>query len=155
MSTTQWWTCCLMLSVTPCLSANAQLIPPPLHQGQRVRVTAPASSPARITGTFIGIRSDSVVVAGPEGERAVPRSAVLRLDVSRGPKTNAGTGALIGMGVVGAAGLVACGGCFASDDGGGANFLLVLFPSLAGGALIGVLIGSGVHSDRWEPVPSF
>jgi hypothetical protein len=153
MSTTQCWMCSLLLSVTPWLSARSQLIAPPLHRGQRVRVTAPASSTRPITGTFIAIRSDSIVVAAPTGERAVPRAAVVRLDVSRGPKTNTGTGALIGMGVIGAVGLVACGSCFASDDGAGANFLLVFVPSLAGGALIGALIGNGVHSDRWEPVP--
>jgi len=81
----------------------------------------------------------------------LPRSGVQSIDVWAGTKSQTGKGALLG-GAVGAAVGVGFGALICSEEhdcptyvGAGA----LIFGAVGAGA--GALVGSGSHTDRWEP----
>jgi len=133
------------------------------RQGERVRVTAPEHQITRLTGTLVGMQADTLLVATGSTQRSIPRRLVTRLEVSRGQRSAAGKGALIGLasalGVVGVVGYSACSSatsprsCFESQEGAQYIFLATWAASGAAGALVGALIGGGVRRERWEVVP--
>lgn len=172
------WACWLAFSLTPFGTAEAQQQPGSLHEGQRIRITAPVRGLTQITGTFVAIRSDTLLMASVDrlyqpavyrsvahvpGQLEVPLSTVTRLEVSRGRSSNAGRGALIGLvgGLVvgGVINYVACNAatsprtCFESQEGTQYIFLGLWGASGAVGALVGALVGANVHRDRWESLP--
>jgi hypothetical protein len=157
------WACWLAFSLTPFGTAEAQQQPSSLHEGQRIRITAPVRGLTQITGTFVAIRSDTLLMASVDRQLEVPLSTVTRLEVSRGRSSNAGKGALIGLvgGLVvgGVINYVACNAatsprtCFESQEGTQYIFLGLWGASGAVGALVGALVGANVHRDRWESLP--
>ncbi len=151
--------------VTACLALLALLVPVSLlaqeeavvEPGAKVRVMAPSFSSQWLVGTLVEMRADSWVleVEGRDSLLALPLSSVSSLEVSRGQKTRALKGAVIGL-VSGAGGGVLIG--LLSDDGPGtypakdrALIAGVVF-SVVGG-LTGLGIGYGIKVDRWETVP--
>ena len=130
--------------------ASAQM-DQPVPRGARVRITP--STPSRVViGELIAAGDSALVVRSRRGgEIMIPRSHVLRLEVSRG--TNRGytalRGALLGAVIGGVVGYAS-----GNDDGywvdkrGAA--LLGGFTGAATGSLMGVLIGS---VERWRTVP--
>jgi hypothetical protein len=156
---------CTMLAGLSLLAvpASAQTDSTFPRQGERIRVTAPERQLTRLTGTLVGMQADSLVVATAAAQLSIPRRLVTRLEVSRGQRSAAGKGALIGLatalGVVGVVGYTACSAatsprsCFASQEGAQYIFLATWAASGATGALVGALIGGGVRRERWEAVP--
>jgi hypothetical protein len=135
--------------------------------GTRVRVSLRATTTHltrdRIIGSLVSVQSDTLVVSEHAGraDLVLPTEAIASLEVSRGRKSAAGKGAVIGL-VSGAAGgvatgLIACGGGNCAESGlGDVTALLSAALGLGGGltgAGIGALVGGRIHSDRWEKVP--
>lgn len=120
--------------------------------GQRVRIQAPEVSHDTLVGTVSAVDADfiTIAVAGRATPLSVPRTRIVKLEVSEGPRSR-GTHALIGAGIglaVGAligstqnAAYIHSGGVAAVGGIVGAGI----------GALIGVAIPPG---DRWAVVPN-
>jgi len=145
-------TACVALGmlVAPARAEDAQT----LVIGDRVRVTDASTSANRIEGTLVDADANRLSVVQNGTRVVVLRSQVSKLEVLRGRKPHAGTGALIGIGWgVGAALVlsnpVASGqhGQTTKLDGG----------AVVGGVAVGVLMGAGIgaliHTDRWIPIP--
>ena len=66
----------------------------PLASGSRVRVTAPDCALRGQAATFRALRADTLVLETTE----CPLASVTRFDVSRGQKSRAGIGILVGAG---------------------------------------------------------
>ena len=131
--------------------------PPSLAPGTRIRVTAPGAGANKLVGTFVGARTDTLLVRTRPGwtPQSIPLASVTRLDMSRGRKSLAGAGAGIG-GVIGAVsgavvGAASCADAFLADPAqcALAGGLVVG----AGGALLGAVVGALGKTDRWEEVP--
>jgi hypothetical protein len=144
----------VVLAVTPCSTVLAQ-DSPPVTVGDRVRVTAPTLDIDKYDGTLQAWSDDGVTVDTLQ----VALAQLTRLDVYRGQKGHALTGALVGAVVLGAI-AVPVGVQFCKDTNqgdtcyGAEQYVLpVVAIGVLGGALIGALIGSLVKSDRWEEIP--
>lgn len=123
-------------------------------RGTRVRVT-PSTPSSVVVGDLIAVSDSALVIRtqGYRGDVTISRSAVMRLEVSRGTRrgTSAGWGALIGMGIGGLAGFAA-----GEDRCGGDAWFCIKRPlgavlggvtGVATGSLIGLLVGS---VERWR-----
>jgi hypothetical protein len=135
-----------LLAVARPLPTSAQA--PPIEPATRVRVTI-SDHGIRHVGALRAVDGDTLVL----DTLRLARTAITRLEVSRGRKGHAVLGAVIGavtLGVVGAVG----GAAYSQipdypDDvtetaalGGGAGLVL--------GGLIGAGVGALIKSDRWE-----
>lgn len=143
--------CLIVLTVGTGVTALAQDVSL-LHH--RVRVTTAADSAqqeTRYAGLVTALANDTLTLVRKGVVRAVPLPAVRRLEVSRGRRGYARTGALIGAGLGVVAGLAAVG----ADDGQGSTgagiVVVPLGAALYGG--VGALIGTFVRRERWEVVP--
>ena len=146
------------LCVSPILALASQRRPV-VAPGDRVRVT---TEDWELVGTLLAQGDDSLrlQVIGEVTPVSVARSAIKRLEISRGSHSKAGADALIGLGagalVGGAVGAVAgsdlANECPGNDCGHG---LVVFGGLLVGvfGAGVGAVIGSFSHSERWDSVP--
>ena len=158
----------LALAVALCVpffTLSAQQ-PLPLEIGQPVRVTHCGPSPVysgrirtdcRTTeGNLVDITTDSVVLTpgAPPTHLTVPRDLMTRLEVIRGRKSNAGKGALFGFLTGVLAGVVVGAsegeGHMVSSEGAIAAWGLGLG---AAGAVVGVITGAFIKTDRWGNVP--
>ena len=157
------WVCALLLMTTGEGMAAVPL-------GARVRVSLRPAQPGeatyflrqRIIGSLVNLERDKVIISEKQGSPglSIPIESVMSFEVSRGRKSGAGKGAVIGLlsgaaGGVGAA-LVVCGGgdCVESST----DYTVFVAGVLGlGGALfgtgVGALVGGRIHSDRWEGVP--
>ena len=122
----------------------------PLASGSRVRVTAPECELRGQTTTFRALRADTLVLYGA----ACPLASVTRLDVSRGQKSHAVVGSLVGAGAGALVGLAMCAntdvcGILSDNDIKGE----VVATSVVVGGLLGLLVGYLIKTDRWEEVP--
>jgi hypothetical protein len=106
--------------------------------------------------------ADTLVVETKGHILALPPDSVTKLDVSRGRKTNTGTGAGIGLlvgGIVGAvigyASYEECVGGWAclGDLGPGFNVVAGGVIGGLGGLVTGAFIGLAIETDRWQEVP--
>ena len=133
-------------------------------EGQRTRISVTSRTPGRLIGTLLQIRSDSIVLQAQQEQIVIPRSQVMRVEVSRGQRSAIGKGALIGAlgGLLGGlvTGGIACasyniaeGTCLNSNDGGQVAFFAPVGLGLLGGLGIGSLIGLASHTERWEVRP--
>ncbi len=162
-----------ILTFVPLASATAQVS---VRPGARVRVTTSPPNPCpawntrctrdrlprHYVGTFVAWMADTLVVETKGHILALPPDSVTKLDVSRGRKTNTGTGAGIGLlvgGVVGAvigyASYEECVGgwaCF-GDLGPGVNVVAGGVIGGLGGLVTGAFIGLAIQTDRWREVP--
>ncbi len=126
--------------------------------GERVRVRTVSDSPGKVIGV-LKTREPAYLVV--HSEDATPTTIawadISRLEVSRGTKSNAGKGALIGGGVGAGIGVFAvvltCAGdsplvedCGAAEVAGG-----LLIASI--GAGVGALIGMAARTEKWVDVP--
>jgi len=109
--------------------------------------------PTPTTATLSGWRADSLLLDLAGGSTlAVPRSALTRLEISRGRKSKVMTGALVGL-LVGTAATAAflAGFCSDSDtlcesDEVFRAFAIIALPPTA----IGAAIGLAIRVERWE-----
>jgi hypothetical protein len=123
----------------PAHAEEAQSVP----AGTLVRVTAPAVSKKSLTGTIVSASEQEIVLALPDSEpRTIPRSAVTRLEWSRGyhrhPIPGAVVGGLLGGAFFGYATLGLCdaASCSVSMAAVGVGFALGALPGAGVGALI-------------------
>lgn len=129
--------------------------------GARVRVLAPTSRSARLTGQVLQVTSDTLVVAPKRGPAAaIPLSAISEIEVSAG--RSHGQGAINGFGIGALTGGIAMGtmvllgadfciyiSCLRHDLAGAAGGFLI------GGALgapFGTLMGALIGLERWRPL---
>ena len=145
----------LTLAVIPFITPSALGQEPAVGERIRVRTT---SEPSQVVGVLETRQPDYLVVQTTEsGPMNIAWADISRLQVSRGTKSNAGKGALIGAGL-GLAGTTALviGGCAGDDtdcgeDGG---FIFAAYLLFTGGAaLVGTFIGAIVRTERWVDVP--
>ena len=131
----------------------------PLPTGRRVRVASTELGGRPLTGNLLAVDDETLLVkvTGRAEPLRLRRSSVERLEVSRGRRSHAGTGALIG-GVSLGIPFVALAAVVASAAPGGhcESGCVILGGFVFGatiGAPIGALIGSAFGSERWERVP--
>lgn len=154
-----------VLLVAAALLTCADALAQSVRTGCRVRVQAPAVVPGRIEGRVHSVGPDTLVLEGTQ-MLALPVSAITDIRIYRGTRGHAGTGALIGAGVLGAAGLVAGFSLQSSqtcliDIGFGSGkceystgeVLAFAGISAAIGAGLGAIVGALVRTDRWDDVP--
>jgi len=120
--------------------------------GTRIRLSASQLGAEPIVGTLLAIGPEalSLELSGGGDQQTIPRSAVTRLEVSRGLKSQAGRGALVGLAVGGAATMLLTFGDYSSDVHGDLNLLAIGAGLAAGGAAIGGLIGWAHKAEQWE-----
>jgi hypothetical protein len=98
--------------------------------------------------TFVSGYADTVTAS---------RDSITGVDVSLGKKSAAGKGALIGLGVGAATGVIFGVAASGSDNDSWIDFSSGAWAGgfgLFGGALgllVGAIVGSAHHSDRWQP----
>ena len=129
--------------------------PEGVETGARVRVSAPPLWAQPVVGTLLedGPENLSLELPDRDSPETVPRSAVVRLEVSRGRKSRAGRGALIGLAIGGAATMLLTFGDYSSDVHGDPNLLAIGAALAGGGAVVGGGIGWTIKADQWEDVP--
>ena len=129
-----------------------------LASGSRVRVTAPECELRGQEATFRALRADTLILETTE----CPLASVTHLDVSRGQKSHARLGTVIGF-LTGALSGAVIGFSlgddrplfgeepfpFSAENKAAIGFLL----GGGGGAIIGWQIGKAVHGEQWEEVP--
>jgi hypothetical protein len=124
--------------------------------GHRVRVTTDSGA---WIGTLVHQDTSGLTLHGPglsdSSAVTVPAGRVQRLEISLGRESNAGRGALIGLGVGAVTGLAVGIGCASSDtlfqcSGGEVVESTVVFGLL--GAGVGGLVGLASSSERWVKV---
>jgi hypothetical protein len=145
------------------LSAQRQ---PTIHAGARVRISAPSEGYRGLIGTVSGYDGGDIVIkpGNEQSSVSVPLTSITTFKRSRGLKSNAGQGALIGSIVGGAFGALFAAATYRECVGEGWDCLM--HPESAGqaavyggtilgllGAGIGALIGANEKTERWEEVP--
>jgi hypothetical protein len=127
----------------------------PLTTGTRVRVTTREAGAERVRvgplRTFDGQNLTLSTEGGPS-HVSLPRTSITRIEVSRGRRGHAASGALLGA-VLGLAVValkdVGCGeDC--TREGASTGFILA---AVGGGTLLGGGVGMAVRSERWESLP--
>ena len=152
------------LILTALLQVSATQAPPTRQatvaadSGSRVRITVDKPSKHSWVGTLVSADADSLrFTTDTGGLVAIPTASVTRFERSRGRRSNAGKGALIGGLSVGAAGLIIGIGAAADNsswglDVGVEDVALVTLITGAAGAGLGALIGAASKGERWEPL---
>lgn len=142
--------------VTPISGLPGQDIPP-VAPGTRVRVTAPDLGADKLIGTVVPSPVDTLMVRPTDRMTAIaiPLASMTRLEVRYGQKAHLLLGAAIGF-VAGATSLgigsaVVC----SREDSDCSEHQTVTFTALGGlsGGAVGALLGSLIHTDRWNRVP--
>ena len=161
-----------VLSIAALSDAITQQLP--VQPGQQVRVTAHTHDLRRTPVTFFAVRSDSLHVQYVRKRLdharvitdslhlAMPLSAVTKLEVPAGRRSNWDKGARTGAITGGVLGFI-IGGLFAACDdpwgcpttGGDKVGTVVLGSVIFGfaGGLVGAMIGEMSHRDTWREVP--
>jgi hypothetical protein len=120
----------------------------------RVRIRqAGARQPT--VGIITRLDADTVYIRAVEGDLAIARSEMSRLEVSRGVHSNAGPGFRKGMWIGAIVGAVAGIAVLSDPDeywyDGGAEILPLAIASVGlEGAIIGAGIGALSHSEHWQ-----
>ena len=125
-----------------------------LKPGSRVRITAPQLGGEPLVGTLVGLEPDRILVKRGSSDlpTLIPRSSVVKLEVSGGRKSKTGRGAMIGLGVGAMPGLLLTFGDYNSDThSSGPNPAAVAVIGAAGGALVGAAIGWALKTEEWKP----
>lgn len=122
---------------------------PAIHPGARVRITAPLLHLNRHVGTVDRLIPDTVVV----DTIRVPTQSLVRLEVRSGTKSWALEGLAFGL-LFGASmgALVGYGECRGEPDLGLCVYMGATMLGIVG-LVVGGLVGTFVHTDRWREVP--
>ena len=118
----------------------------------RVRVWSPSHALVGRPAALLAAGGDSITIA-VEGQPApvlLPRSAVTKIQLSRGDKRNAGRGAVYGLVAGALLGLVAYG-----PSNAGECCSAPVFAGINGaiGSSVGGLVGAFSKTERWNDVP--
>ena len=145
--------------LTALLQVSAAPAPSPTVEadaGSRVRITV---GKTKQVGALVSADADSLrFITDTSGLVAIPTVSVTRFERSRGRRSNAGQGALIGGVTGGAMGLLGgiaaeaeSSGSWGIDIGPEGIALATLFFG-ATGAGLGALIGAASKGEKWEPL---
>ena len=141
--------------LTTAVNGHAQANTNTLVPGVRVRVHQGSQS---LTGSLVSQDSVGLVIAtGKSDTVTAPLASITGVDVSRGTKSRAGKGALIGLGVGAATGIIV--GLVGSSSDNGDFVDLNAEEWAVGMGLTGAVIGTGVgaiigatqRTDKWQP----
>ncbi len=122
--------------------------PAGLPPGSRLRV---GSSTGALVGTLVSWEADALVLDAGQGEpRRIPLAAVSKVELSRGKRSNAGRGAVIGAAVGAVPGLLV--GWGDSPEHENQRPVVVGAIGAAAGAGIGAAIGWAAKTEKWEAV---
>jgi len=147
-----WSSALLVLLCAPHVQGQVQPAPP---RGTRVRVMT-ESSLRPMVATVRGLRGEVLLLGvADQSEVAVPLSSIRQLDVSRGRKSKAVTGAATGL-LAGTAATALFLSVFCSDPDTACQtdefvraFSIIALPSTA----LGMAIGLAIRVERWETIP--
>lgn len=137
---------------TPC-----QTIP----RGARIRVSLTTSPEKSVVGIADTLRGDWLRwwPAGLSAD-SLRLSAIDRLELSQGRRSNTGRGAVIGGATIGTLGLLVFGAMASAPEGdimrlerGWRDGLLLTGGAAAAGAIAGALVGSMFSSEHWQDIP--
>lgn len=122
--------------------------------GARVRITIDKPKRSHV-GTLVSADADSLrFTTDTGGLVAIPTASVTRFERSRGRRSNAGRGALIGGLTLGAAGLIIGIGAAADNSDwfevGAEDVAVATLVAGAVGAGLGGLIGAVSKGEKWE-----
>jgi hypothetical protein len=126
--------------------------------GSRVRITVNKPSKHSYVGTLVSADADSLrFTTDTSGIIAIPTGSVTRFERSRGRRSNAGRGAVIGGLSVGGAVLILGIGASVESSGWGPDIgaeevALGTLIMGAAGAGLGALVGAASRGERWEPL---
>jgi len=133
-----------------------QDVAPPAPRDSRVRVTMEVPAGLEFVGTLDSWDAESLSLSGPDGPPGrLELSEMAKLEVSRGMKGNAGTGALIGtaVGLVGGiVGAALSGYDNETDELGMARMAIVSYSTI-GGAALGAVTGAFIKTEKWQELP--
>lgn len=142
-----------LLSLASLLPASGLVAQEAIQPGARVRVTA-AGVLRPVTGTIFSVDSASITLRDAEGRagQVIRFESVQMMEVARGSRSHAGTGALIGTLVGGAFGVWFSIGYFSDPDSPGttSGIATVIAVTSAAGAALGGIVGLAIRSPRWE-----
>lgn len=159
----------LLVSLAACSTSPAPRPPSPVDVADRVtpdsivgrrarvREAATGSPTVESFGIVRSLTRDSLGLDSDGGVRSVPLSPTVRLEISRGVRANTGRGAWIGA-LVGGLGMGAAGALICDGSGGlfdPKSSECAMGGALLGGtsgALIGLVFGALVRTERWEVV---
>jgi len=139
----------ISLVVAP-LATIASQEPLALRLGDRVRLQAPSVSGGAVVGTLVSLQTDSLVVQGSATTWHFSLASITRLELNRGRKSHALSGAGIGL-IVG----VVVGVVWGKQAGCDEDMCVTGGAAVGGGggALLGAVIGSLVRTERWAVIP--
>lgn len=126
--------------------------------GARVRVRPPTGP--RMAGSLVHRTADSIVIAGPAGERTFHEARGSVVEISAGRRANTLRGLGIGVITGGLAGVLLGLSSGTDGDGGFFEFTAGEKAAMGGigggilGGLAGTIIGSMSKSERWRPLPA-
>ena len=140
------WLTLLFLAVAPLSVGNAQDARP-VEPGARLRVTRTADAEP-VVGVLASLEGERLILDIGEGRRlTLAAGSITKLEASSGQKSNALLGLGIGAVVGAIGGVVYCKNAVCDQEAKAAAIF-----SLPG-ALIGVLIGAAIKTEKWEEVP--
>jgi hypothetical protein len=118
--------------------------------GSRVRVTLPDAGAQPLVGQVVALERDAVVVVseGGRSQTRVPVTPATAFEVSKGRRSQAARGALLGGAVGAMPGLLMTFGDYNTDKG---NPAAISLAGAAAGAGLGSLIGLALKSEEWLP----
>ena len=138
-----------LFMLLPSAAIHAQVV---LDSGARVRITSPELPNGKTVGPLERFSADTIVVAG----RVISRTSIRRFEVSQGRRSKwragMGYGVLIGAGFGVLSGAIGC-----PDDTEIDNLPALCAAAFGGiggaaGLLVGGLVGSSLHEERWRLV---
>jgi len=141
----------LLLSMPPAFMLADEAPSGPPAEGDRIRLKAPGVADRTIIGRLLRADQSALAVTRDDGSVVdVPRSAIQELEVVRGRRSHAKTGAAIGAAaMVGVVLATPCDSSVSPCDAYSAVYA-VFFGLL--GAAVGAGIGKMIKTDRWVKV---
>ena len=136
------------------LPLAGQDVAPPAPRDSRVRVTMQVPAGMEYVGSLESWDAESLSLAGSGGPPGrLELSELAKLEVSRGMKGNAGTGALIGAGV-GLVGGIVAGILFSPEnDDYGLVYMSIAMSTFVGATAIGAVTGAFIKTEKWQELP--
>lgn len=126
-----------------------------LTRGVRVRITADGLGIRQQVGTLVQPCGDTLVISGSSASSTlgVACVALTAVDISSGVRSKWAEGLGLGLLVGAATGAIVGTGCCTFGDVAVNGGPLITGLGAAGGALVGMIIGSTVHREGWRRVP--
>jgi hypothetical protein len=149
----------MMFARSPMASAQQPASSGGLAWEPRVRVTVSGDGSGQVVGRYLRTAGDTIWIDTglAHGPSPIVVDQIRRFEVSRGQRSNAGRGALIGGAVGLGIGLVSVISAASEDDGwfepSTGEYAAGVAVLTAMGSGIGAGIGALIRTEKWEAVP--